>query len=99
VIALLPQSERFSLARQMQNAVQSIGSNIAEGAGRESDAEFERFLDIAAGSTSELQYQLSVAQRLIAGTTSPDLALARRLADEAKAMLFALIRASRGRRA
>lgn len=39
-----PAAERFGLANQMRRAAVSIGSNIAEGAGRQSDREFRHFL-------------------------------------------------------
>ena len=48
----------YGLANQMQRAAVSIPSNIAEGAGRNSDKEFERFLDIANGPAFELETQL-----------------------------------------
>lgn len=42
----------------------SVPSNIAEGSGRASAKEFCHFLSIAAGSASELQYQLELAHAL-----------------------------------
>lgn len=60
----MPEQERYGLTNQMRRAVASIPSNIAEGCGRDSDGEFRRFLQIAMGSASELEYQLLLARDL-----------------------------------
>ncbi len=59
-----PRDEQFGLRRQMRRAAISIASNIAEGASRESGADFRRFLYIAKGSAAELETQLVVASDL-----------------------------------
>ena len=58
-----PKNELYQLGSQMERAVVSIPSNIAEGAGRRSEAEFAHFLDIALGSAYELETQLIIAKR------------------------------------
>lgn len=61
---MFPQQEQYGLTSQMKRASTSIPSNIAEGCGRSSDADFARFLQIAMGSASELEYQLLLAHEL-----------------------------------
>lgn len=51
-----PKGEMYGVTSQMRRASSSIPANIAEGCGRESDAEFRRFLIISQGSVSELEY-------------------------------------------
>lgn len=55
----------FSLRYQIERAVISIPSNIAEGAERDSDGDFVRFLQITKGSCAELRTQLYIAARLL----------------------------------
>lgn len=59
-----PKNELYGIVSQMRRAAVSIASNIAEGAGRGSVAEFSHFLDIARGSSFELETQLLIARRL-----------------------------------
>jgi four helix bundle protein len=59
-----PKEEMYGLTSQMRRASVSIGSNIAEGACRKGDTDFARFLQIAVGSASELEYQLFLARDL-----------------------------------
>jgi len=67
-----PASERFGLAGQLRRASVSVAANIVEGAARRTDAEFNRYLDIAFGSIRELGYLITVAERL--GLVSVDAA-------------------------
>jgi four helix bundle protein len=56
-----PVDERFGLTQQLRRAPVSIPSNIAEGAGRGSPADFRRFIRIAFGSACEVETQLDIA--------------------------------------
>ena len=60
----LPADEKFGLSNQIKRSVVSIPSNIAEGAGRNSDKEFLYFLGIAQGSSFELMTQLILCYEL-----------------------------------
>jgi four helix bundle protein len=57
-----PTVETYGLISQMRRSASSIPTNIAEGAGRDSNAEMKRFLTIAAGSCSELEYQFILSK-------------------------------------
>src|SRR5690554_6118199 len=60
----LPDFEKFGLVSQMQRCSVSIPSNIAEGASRNSEKDFKRFLEIAIGSAFELETQLILCAEL-----------------------------------
>lgn len=59
-----PSSEVYGLTSQIRRASASISANIAEGCGRGGNAEFARFLQIASGSASEVEYHLLLARDL-----------------------------------
>ncbi len=59
-----PCDERFGLVSQMRRACASIPTNVAEGCGRSTNNELARFIDIATGSASEVEYQLFLAKDL-----------------------------------
>jgi len=59
-----PKDEQYGLTSQMRRASSSVPANIAEGWGRESEAEFKRFVVIASGSATELEYFLILVKDL-----------------------------------
>jgi len=59
-----PQEEVYGLKSQIRRACASIPTNIAEGCGRDTDAELARFLQIAMGSASELEYLVLLSKDL-----------------------------------
>jgi len=59
-----PDQERYGLISQTRRATVSIAANIAEGCGRGGDADFGRFLQMAMGSASEVEYLLLLARDL-----------------------------------
>ncbi|MBN8595493.1 MAG: four helix bundle protein [Anaerolineae bacterium] len=59
-----PKEELYGLTSQMRRAAVSIPSNLAEGSGKNTDAEVARFAHISLGSAKELEYQLLLAHDL-----------------------------------
>ncbi len=59
-----PEDEKFGLVSQLKRATVSVASNIAEGAGRNSDKEFNQFLGISIGSLHEVETQMIIACEL-----------------------------------
>jgi four helix bundle protein len=53
-----PRNELYGLTNQIRRAGASIPASVAEGCGRCSEADFSRFLQIAMGSATELEYHL-----------------------------------------
>jgi four helix bundle protein len=64
VTAEMPWFEKKGLCDQLQRAVVSISSNIAEGAARPSEFEFAHFLDYALGSAFEVETQLLISKNV-----------------------------------
>jgi four helix bundle protein len=59
-----PKSELYGMTSQIRRCAVSIAANIAEGCGKRGNGEFQRFLNIAAGSASELEYHFLLARDL-----------------------------------
>jgi len=66
-----PRDEQYGLTSQIRRAAASVGANIAEGCGRGTARDFARFIQMALGSASELEYELLLASDLglFPGTT------------------------------
>lgn len=62
-VEAFPNSEKYGLSSQITRSAVSIPSNIAEGASRNSEKDFARFLEIGLGSAFELETQLIIAER------------------------------------
>jgi four helix bundle protein len=71
-----PKSEMFGLTSQIRRAAASVPTNLAEGCGRWGDGDMGRFIQIAMGSASEVDYLLFLAKDLgyLAAAESADLA-------------------------
>lgn len=91
VVRFLPKEELYGLSDQLRRAAVSVPSNIADGHGRNSDAEFIRFLYISKGSLNEIETQLELSVRfgyLDNETVSPVMSLA----NEIRTMISGLIK-------
>ncbi|WP_276499770.1 four helix bundle protein [Pontibacter litorisediminis] len=62
ISAKFPADEKYGLKSQVNRAVVSVASNIAEGAGRGSNKEFAQFLKVALGSAFEIETQMILAE-------------------------------------
>jgi four helix bundle protein len=91
ITKLFPREEMFGLVTQIRRAASSIPANIAEGCGRRGNAELHRFLQMAMGSASELEYHLLLSKDLNYLKTNAYERMQPRV-EEVKRMLAALIR-------
>ena len=85
-----PKNELYGLVTQMRRSCTSVPTNIAEGCGRAGKAEMGRFLQIALGSASELEYQLLLACEL-KFLNEKDYDVLNSQVDEVRRMLISLI--------
>lgn len=86
-----PREEQYGLTSQIRRSAASICANIAEGCGRGTPRDFARFVQIALGSASELEYHLILATDLELITEQAVTTLQKSLVD-VKRMLTGLVR-------
>ncbi len=91
-----PADERFGLKSQMERAVVSIPSQIAEGYLRRHKKEYVQFLSISLGSAAELETQILVCKSL-KKFKHLDFTKAEKLLEEVMKMLYVMIRKIEGR--
>jgi four helix bundle protein len=92
-----PREEMYGLTGQMRRCAVSIPSNIAEGQGRASFAEFRQCIAVARGLNCELQTQLALARTLGFGDQDR-IKNAEELSEEIRKMLFGLLGSLRARK-
>ena len=87
-----PKEEMFGLTSQMRRCSISISSNIAEGSSRSSQKEYARFVEIALGSSFELETQLLIAQAVNYGKREDIQALMKQVDEEQKMMMSFIVK-------
>jgi four helix bundle protein len=86
-----PREEMYGLTSQIRRCAASIAANIAEGCGKRGNNEFQRFLHIATGSATELEYHFLLAKDL-GFLAEEDYCQLERSTIEVKKMLAGLIK-------
>jgi four helix bundle protein len=89
-----PDDERFGLISQLRRSASSMPANLAEACGRESELEFGRFVQMAMGSASEVEYHVLLAKDL-GYLSADDFTLLTASVQEIKRMLVSLLRSTR----
>lgn len=84
VTGTFPEAERYGLSAQLRRCAVSVASNIAEGTGRNTDADFVRFIEVAYGSLMEAVCQCQIAADLGYIESGPSNELRREAAEIAR---------------
>lgn len=92
MISSFPKEEKFGISSQISRAAVSISSNIAEGSSRSSQKEYARFVEIALGSSFELETQLLIAQAVNFGKREDIQALMKQVDEEQKMMMSFIVK-------
>lgn len=87
LISTFPKEEKFGISSQITRSAVSIASNIAEGSSRTSDKDYLRFIEIALGSTFELETQLLIAKAGNFGDSQIENEILRDLDEEEKMLI------------
>lgn len=90
--AKFPRHELYGLTSQIRRSSASIGANIAEGCGKRGNNEFQRYLQIASGSASELDYHLLLSRDLGFMPATDYVGLSRDLAEVRKMLTSLLLK-------
>ena len=90
VTKTFPKEELYSSTNQLRRAASSVAANIAEGCGKNSQAEFAHFLNISLGSANEAEYFLILSKDLTY-LNEDNFTILSTIINEVKAMLIALI--------
>ena len=89
-----PVDERFGLISQLRRSASSMPANLAEACGRGSELDFGRFVQMAMGSASEVEYHVLLAKDL-GYLSADDFTLLTASVQEIKRMLVSLLRSTR----
>jgi four helix bundle protein len=82
-----PKEEKYGLCSQITRAAVSIPSNIAEGSGRGSEKDYSRFIEIALGSSYEVETHLLIAKAASLGDSTLTNELLQQVDEEQKMLM------------
>jgi four helix bundle protein len=87
LVSAFPKEEKYALVNQITRAAVSIPANIAEGSSRKSAREYAHFLEIALGSSYELETHILLAEALCYGDINVSKSILYKLSEEQKMLL------------